>query len=119
MEINITGIGIDIVKDSRFINSKVHTRFLVNREIKIFNSLQSNISKIQFLASRWSVKESIIKASKKSIKFYQIEILNSINGGPEVFVNNVKRDDIQVSISHEDNLTYSICIINNIKPKLI
>lgn len=100
-------IGVDIVENSRFktiINDKKKVdRFLSDKELVVFNNLTSDIRKIEYLASRFSAKEAVIKAiSYKglSYSYKDISILNNENGSPYVLFSFPTNFKILISISH-------------------
>ncbi|KAM3135295.1 hypothetical protein pb186bvf_012593 [Paramecium bursaria] len=78
----IIGIGVDIVSNQRMqkiLTAQYAERFLVKtlhvNEINHIKQMKANQE--QFLASRWAIKESLVKASKNTdLIFPQIEILN-------------------------------------------
>ncbi len=102
-------IGTDIIENSR-LNSKVIEKFLSNKELQKYNLVIDDEAKKQYAAGRWAAKESIIKASNKTIKYSEIEIFNNDNGKPEVYINGVKNDNFKISISHEKNYSIAFCI---------
>lgn len=76
---SIKGIGVDITKVSRFVN--IINKFEINfinktlhfNEIEEYKKLLNTKTKSQFLASRWSYKEALVKASgNKSLIFSKI-----------------------------------------------
>ncbi len=102
-------IGNDIVENSR-LTKKVIKKFLSKREYEIYENLDEK-NALEFASGRWATKESIIKASNKKIKFYEIEVLVSETGKPIIYVNNELRNDIKISISHENKYTIATAII--------
>lgn len=109
---NVKGIGIDIVENSRF-REDLNKRFLTEKEINFLETLKLEKQKINFCAGRWAGKESIIKASKKELIFSRISILNKETGEPYVEYDSIVRNDILISISHEENYTVAFSIILN------
>ena len=59
----IKGIGIDIVEHNR-INIKIAHKILTKKELMIFNEKKNQV---EYLASRFCIKEAIIKATNKKI----------------------------------------------------
>ena len=97
----IKGIGTDIVEHSR-INLKISRKILTKKEMLIF---EQHHNKIEFLASRFCLKEAIIKATNKKYKFSEIEIFNDENGAIKTNLEN-----IMISIAHEHNYSIAFCI---------
>ncbi len=65
----IFGIGVDLVQNSRIRNvlTKSHAkRFLVRvlhqDELKHYDTINMDRVQIQYVASRWAVKEAVVKA---------------------------------------------------------
>lgn len=101
------GIGIDIVKNERFISfiedERKLMKILSKEEMEQFKIFTSQKRKLEFLASRFSVKEAIFKATGEKKAMNEITIVNDLQGKPFVLNNN-----IEISISHEKD--YSIAI---------
>ncbi|MCD6422801.1 MAG: holo-ACP synthase [Elusimicrobia bacterium] len=103
------GIGIDIEEIKRF--SKPSKRLLE----KIFTKKELNYclkkAKPQMhLAARFAVKEAVIKATgDKKIALKEIEVKNSKNGRPYVFVKG-KKGKFLVSISHTDKNAVAVVV---------
>ncbi len=107
----IVGIGTDIVSKERILNSNVEDRFLNEDEKVILNKIDDRNARLDFIAGRWAAKESIIKASRKSISFSEISILKNDDGSPMIKINGEISIDIQLSISHEDKYAVAFSII--------
>ena len=105
-------IGIDLVehkdiinKDERFIK-----RVLSSEELAYYETLNSEKRKLEYLASRWALKEAIIKCYEHFIDYSKIAILNKKNGAPYALINN-KAVELQISLSHTDNYSIAIAIL--------
>ncbi|MCS7165528.1 MAG: holo-ACP synthase [Candidatus Calescibacterium sp.] len=113
-------IGTDIVKNERIErnidNLSFIKRILSPKEIEIFNKIKSKQRKIEFLAGRFSAKESIVKAINYKLNFNEISIDSNANveitGNLENILTTlgVKRIHFKASISHEREYTVSTCI---------
>lgn len=106
-------IGIDLVEHKDLIGKeeKLKLRLLSLEELERYNSFKSDKRKLEYLASRFAVKEAIFKVYKKgdlTINFSDISILNSEDGSPYVSSTKIN-DNLKVSISHTDN--YSIAVV--------
>lgn len=102
-------VGIDLVKKERFLNVDDYfiKRVYTKEEIDLYLTL-SDLKKIDFLSSRWAIKEAIYKAL--GVKDYlHYSILNDENGKPFV----LNHQEIKVSISHEDDYVIGIVIVDN------
>ncbi len=112
--------GTDIVKISRIKKlvennldfvEKVYTK----REIEYCMVNNKDVS-AQHFAGRFAAKEAIYKAvpnAKEVIKSWKsIEIVSEEKGNtkPIVYINNVRCENIDVSISHEDEFAIAMCI---------
>lgn len=87
-------------------------RILTPAEIEIFEKRGRSMT---FLAGRFSAKESVSKSLKTGIgghyAFTDIEILNDESGAPYVNIKGERRDDIEVSISHDRHYSMAVSII--------
>lgn len=130
----IKGVGIDISKIPRFekiLKAKYARNFIDKAlhasEIEELNSLKTEEMKAKFLASRWSYKEALVKATgNKQLIFSKVFLKKSNSGKPyiqfeEDYVRENKnieeiKDKVHMSLSHEDETSVAIVIIeNNIK----
>lgn len=107
-------IGVDLIDNSRFesmINDdKKVKRILSEFEQIIYSEITSDKRKIEYLASRFSAKEAVIKAINKenlSFSYSDISILNDKKGAPYVVFNFEVDFEVLISISHTD--TNSVC----------
>lgn len=97
----IKGLGVDIVEHQR-VNLKIAKKVLTKRELEIFANSKNQV---EYLASRFAVKEAIIKASNKKYLLQDIEVSNDQDGRP---LTNIL--DMQISLSHEHNYTVAVAI---------
>lgn len=97
----IKGIGTDIVCVCR-IDLKIARKVLVGKEVEEYNNTNN---KEQYLASRFCVKEAIIKATNKQYQFKDIEILHNVDGSIKTNI-----DGIYVSLSHEKEYCIAMCV---------
>lgn len=102
-------VGVDIVKNARFQSflndEKKIDKILSLEEKEVFTSFTSEKRKLEYIASRFSGKEALYKATNENIPMNQISILNDETGKP--YIKNKK--DIEISISHETD--YSIAFV--------
>lgn len=101
----IKGIGVDIVKISRFNNVNEHfiNRILTPLEKEEYLKREN---KTQYLASRFAAKEAYFKASQ-DIHYLGASILNDESGKPYV----LDKKNIHLSISHEDEYVVAYLIM--------
>ncbi len=112
----ILGVGVDICQNNR-VNQDLANRVLNDEEFKIYNALKLESRKIEFLASRFAVKEAIIKALSQSnfeVFMRDIIILNDDLNRP--YVKNPKYNSISIniSISHEKEYSIGFAVIEKI-----
>ena len=124
---NILGIGVDIVENSRikkFIkNKKFLQRIYTNEEL---NKSKSIKNKISFFSKRFAAKEAFSKALgtgfRKGLHFKDISISNDKLGKPSIKINkklkelvtkkfNIKKIKIYLSISDEKKYSTAFAII--------
>jgi holo-[acyl-carrier protein] synthase len=106
-------IGIDIAKINRFKNKDrlFIERILSKKECEVFDSFNSKKRQIEYLASRFSVKEAYKKAYQvfeHSLNFNEISVLNTESGAPFIESPYRKEDSILVSISHEKKYVITV-----------
>ena len=88
----ITGIGVDITKNSR-IKNMLKNRQFINRVFSKdeINSSRKKFDKTSFFAKRFAAKEAFSKALgtgiSKGLSFKDIEILNNKKGKPILNIN--------------------------------
>jgi holo-[acyl-carrier protein] synthase len=127
----IKGVGIDITKIPRFEKLMAQKYFenflnkaLHKKEIEEFHKLKTNELKSKYLASRWSYKEALVKATgNKKLIFSKVYLTKNEQGKPFITFDEeyTKHDPIikdilnrtHVSISHEDDTSVAIVIIEN------
>ena len=101
----IKGIGVDLVKINRFKDVSEHfiNRVLTSLEKEEYLKREN---KIEYLASRFAVKEAYFKASQ-DIHYLKISTLNDEKGKPYI----VDKKNIHLSISHEDEYVVAYLIL--------
>ncbi|MGL5020917.1 MAG: holo-ACP synthase [Mycoplasmatales bacterium] len=97
----IKGIGCDIIEHKR-VNLKIASKVLTEKELKTFQ--KSNL-KVEFLASRFAIKEAIIKATNKKYLMSEIEILNDEDGRAYTNI-----EGMNISVSHEKNYSIAMAV---------
>lgn len=125
------GVGIDIVKNSRMaaiLSNSTKMRFLdkalhpeeIEKLLAIEKKEESIKMASEFLASRWAVKEALVKASsRKDVLFHEVLIKTLPSGKPDLQLENVSKkiiaeelgcNRIDLSLSHEDE--FSVAVVN-------
>lgn len=107
----IIGIGVDLCKVTRIqkIMEKPYWDRFVDRVL--CESEKRKKDSPQFVASRWAVKEAVVKATgKRDLMFRMIEVYG--NGKPEVRVLGGGLDGVEffVSISHEEDIAAAFVV---------
>lgn len=112
-------VGIDIVKNNRFIemlnDERKCARILSKKEMEVFLLINHEKRKLEYIASRFAAKEALFKALNKSeIKFdyNRVSILNDETRAPYVEFEIENDLNILISISHSDDDSIAIVIIN-------
>ena len=132
----ILGVGIDLLNVYRvkrlfnkFSDNKFANKILSTHEMDVFNNIIDIYKKINFLAKKFSSKESLLKAIGiglgRGIGLTDISILNDELGKPSIVLNkyaseflskmyNIDYNNIvfNISITDESNLINSIVIIS-------
>ena len=112
----IKGLGVDIGENNRF------TSFPKGALEKIFTSfelseMERRVDKTEFLASRFAVKEAVVKAYGTgfgAIGARDIETRNDERGKPFVLVKGERRDDIHISLSHEAEYSMAFAVLEEL-----
>ena len=131
----ILGIGTDLLDESRIkkVFSKFENRtlkkFLSEEEIAVFNGIEDEAKRVNFVAKRFSAKESILKAMGiglgRGLELKNISIMNNEQGKPyikfnsiaEEFIGNFYKKDMKnikfvLSITDEKDLINAITIVS-------
>ena len=113
---NINSTGIDIETRSSMPESIFEISSLkLRKRLFTINEVTYSLTKsdpLMTLLGIFSAKESIIKAIyfKKKIKYTDIEIKYSSQGKPFPLINKIYDSNLQISISHCENIVISNCI---------
>jgi len=99
-------IGCDVIRVSRFKKNidKWPNKILGNLEKEEFYKTKN---KLQYIAGRWALKESIYKINP--IVFNKINILNKKNGKPYV----KELANIYISLSHDGDYCFAVAYKGN------
>ena len=111
----IKGIGIDCTHISRFVhiinNSKICDKFIAKiyspSEIQHISTLHSTQLKAQYMASRWAIKESVIKSTGIKISPPQISSFYDSIGKPRVAWNS---EHFELSVTHDEDVCIAVSI---------
>ena len=130
----ILGVGIDLIDVDRIarVNDKYGEKFvartLSTEEKEIFDKIETKNKKDNFLAKRFSAKESFLKALGiglgRGIEFSDISITNDVYGKPEINLSKKAKNIIEnlykstkinfiISMTDEKNLVNTVTIISN------
>lgn len=120
----IKNFGIDIIENNRFLDKiedeKFINRILSPKEIINYKQIVNSNRKMEYLASRFSVKESLIKALGDELvdfNYPQVSVLNKANGAPYIETEFKVDYQMLVSISHSENYTITQVIMQKILSK--
>lgn len=124
--------GIDLVQISRVVekiknNSGFVDKILTEQEKEYCNSkigtIDDDIKKYQSVAGIYAIKEAFFKAigcGIKSLEYFKyIEVGHDKSGKPNILFNrdltkildNIKMEDVDISLSHDAGLAIAICVI--------
>lgn len=104
----ISGLGIDILnlKRPELYDIEFAKRFMTNQELVELNKCTTVKQKRHYLASIWSLKEAIIKATNHQFVFSKIEV-KLTNEAPVCYLEGVR---LFLSISYEKENLVAIAI---------
>ena len=107
------GIGIDIVKVSRFknkpylVNKKFYSKIFTNNEIKYCLNFKDPYP---HFAGKFALKEATIKATRKKILIKEIETSHGKFDEPIVFSSKINDFHFESSLSHEEKFAIAVVI---------
>jgi len=110
----IAGIGVDIVETADMRNVRFKKRvaeyFLTKKEIR---TMPRGARRTQFLASRFALKEAVIKAFPKKLSPLDFEIIKKESRPHIAFVSPRmnKKYSVLVSLSHTAHTSAAIAIV--------
>src|SRR5699024_2888493 len=115
----IKGIGIELIelerikasmeKQKRFVD-----RIITEKEKKVWNKLENNHRKTEFLAGRFAANETYAKTTGRRIgklSFKHIEVLGDENGAPILKANGYETASIFISITHSRDYAVAQVVI--------
>ena len=107
------GIGIDIVKVSRFknkpysSNKKFYSEIFTNKEIEYCLNFKDPYT---HFAGKFALKEATIKATRKKILIKEIETGHDKFEKPIVFSSSINDFHFESSLSHEEEFAIAVVI---------
>lgn len=113
----ITGLGTDIVEIKRIahvnIKDRLARRILSENELKVYNGINNESRKNEYVAGRFSAKEAYSKALGTGIgehvRFHDISIMNDKMGKPFI-----EGSSALISISHsQEYATATVILIDS------
>lgn len=112
----INNVGIDIVLNKKIKKLMSKQSFidkvLSMEELEVFNTINNDKRKIEYIAGRFAAKEAIIKSilnTYPSWNYVDISILNDQTGRPYMKSDLIK-EHILISISHCDEYTVAMAV---------
>lgn len=112
----IYGIGSDIVEIKRFekylTDSTRLNKLYTKEEMKQFSKISNKRRQMEFLASRFAVKEAMSKALgvgiSKDFSFHSVEVLKDERGKPYIIY---KGFITHLTISHTDEMAMAFVVL--------
>ena len=101
----IKGIGVDLLDETR-IDFKIARKVLSVEELEIFNSIDNEALKKEFLAERFAVKEALFKADNKYFDYDKVSVLCDEKGKPYL-----KDINGLVTIAHDNNMVCAFVVL--------
>ncbi|MDE7099903.1 MAG: 4'-phosphopantetheinyl transferase superfamily protein [Malacoplasma sp.] len=105
---NNYAVGIDVTNIQKFVNKKeIFAKRILTKNEYLDYLKTDDYLKPKFLAVRWALKEAAYKAISKfkNIFFTNIEFIRTNN-----YYKCITFDEIEVSVSYNENLVYAIAI---------
>lgn len=115
----IKGIGLDLLELDRIKKNiqkgdSLAKRVLTAKEFAIYEGLETEQRRAEFLAGRFAAKEAFSKAAGTGIgalSFQDIEILYSDQGAPEITAHGYEPNCLFVSITHTEHYAAAQVVI--------
>lgn len=103
-------IGIDLTNKDRFKNNyeNIAEKILHSSEKTLFLNINNEEEKINFIASRWAIKEALFKCDNKYKNFSNISVIKDLFGR---YIFEDLNDKFEISTSNEDK--YIIAIVKD------
>lgn len=103
-------IGIDLTNKDRFKNNyeNIAEKILHFSEKKLFLNINNEEGKINFIASRWAIKEALFKCDNRYKNFSNISVIKDLFGR---YIFEDLNDKFEISTSNEDK--YIIAIVKD------
>lgn len=114
----IVGVGIDVVEIATMAGARFKQRlaeyFLTPREIA---AIPWGVKEVEYLASRFAVKEAVIKAFPHFLSPFDVVVTKDARGKPGVrFLSaNHKQYAAQVSLTHTQNIAAAVAIVTSVQ----
>ena len=102
----VRGIGVDILKIER-IDFKIAKKVLSSEEKEVFDSIENENIKREYLAERFAVKEALFKADNAYFNYDQVTVLNDEKGKP--YFKNING---LVTIAHDNGMVCAFVVLN-------
>lgn len=108
-------IGTDIAKVSRFSNlsRNVEERIFTSHELE---EAGKRMKRGEYLSSRFAAKEAYVKAlgtGFRGISPKDIDVREKKSGGPYFVVRGERKDNVQLSLSHDGDYSVAFVLIEN------
>lgn len=105
-------VGIDSVEKDRFClnEEKLIARILHPKELHLFSKM-SSLRQKEFLAGRFALKESILKALSIQCELATI-LIELKNNNLTAFIKDKENSHLILSLTHTKKVATAICIIN-------
>lgn len=111
-------VGIDILSLKRLnsvfdrFKGKFARRILSESELSVYNLIQNERRRLEFLGGRFCGKEAIFKASETdNLTWKKVSILRNERNKPIVLINGVEQRHMKISISHEEEFAVATAIL--------
>ena len=111
-------VGTDILSLKRIktvfdrFKEKLVYKILSESEIKLYNSIQNERRRLEFLGGRFCGKEAIFKATSadQNLTWKRISIIRNASDKPVVLIDGKEQENIKISISHEEEFATATVI---------
>lgn len=109
--IAISGVGIDLTPVARMEAALGNAQFMNNTFTKIEQEYCTAYQDAAtHFAGTFAAKEAVRKATGLTSAFTDIEIRRAASGKPEVWLSGTRKDSIEISISHTNELATAIAV---------
>lgn len=117
LKVVVMQVGTDILSLRRLksvfdrFKGKFAHKILSESELNVYNSIQNERRRLEYLGGRFCGKEAIFKAYEtENLTWKQVSIMRNDRNKPIVLINGIEQKNMKISISHEEEFATATAI---------